>query len=126
METIGDYLRNWRGTKGFSQEQVAESLAVSQTTYNRWESGKRPVPYKYYATLAKMIEVKLSELVPTGVTAEVTDNLKTQEVLKLDIKDFLRVLEENNGLLKMRCDRLEQENIKLTEENRMLRGRLSS
>jgi transcriptional regulator with XRE-family HTH domain len=125
METIGDYLRNWRGTKGFSQEQVAERLGVSQTTYNRWESGKRLVPYKYYTAIAKIMEVKLSDLVPDNVTANIANELNTQEVLTLDVKDFLRVLEDNNGLLKLRCERLEEENIRLFEENSAFRTKLS-
>ncbi len=115
---IEDQLRTWRSAKNFTQEQVADILGVSQTTYNNWENGRRVVPLKYYVAIAKVIEIKLSELVPDGVTAEVKDSHNAQSGFKLEVKDFLRVLEDNNSLLKLRCERLEAENKELKERLR--------
>lgn len=126
MKAIEEYLRSWRVGKNFTQEDVAHKLAVSQTTYNNWENGKREIPFKHYAVIAKLMEVKLSEIVPDGVTATVTDNVSKQEVLTLDVKDFLRVSEENNGLLKLRCEQLKAEVDRLTDENNILRAKLNS
>jgi transcriptional regulator with XRE-family HTH domain len=122
MKTIEDQLRTWRSANNLTQERVADLLGVSQPTYNKWESGKSEVPFKYYATIAKVIEVKLSELVPDGVIAEVKDAQNAQSGFKLEVKDFLRVLEDNNGLLKLRCERLAAENKSLKEELRKCSG----
>lgn len=111
-----DYLRSWRSANGFTQDQAADSLSVSQSTYNKWESGKSAVPFKYYANISKLINVELSVLMPNGVTAEVRDKQNPQDSIRLDVKKFLQVLEENNGLLKLRCERLEKENISLRKE----------
>jgi transcriptional regulator with XRE-family HTH domain len=57
MKTIEDYLRNWRADNNFTQEQAADRLCVSQSTYNKWERGKSAVPSKHYAAIAKMLAV---------------------------------------------------------------------
>lgn len=125
MKTIVDYLRSWRSANGFTQDQVADSLSVSQSTYNKWESGKRAVPPRQYANIAKVIGMRLSVLVPDGVTAEVK-GLQKQSDFKLDVKDFLNLLEDNNGLLKLRCERLEAENKLLKAENQQLKITLAA
>ncbi len=126
MKTIEDYLRSWRSINGFTQDQVADSLSVSQSTYNKWESGKREIPLKQYAKIAKLIDMRLSDLVPDGVTAEVKGLQHMQSDFKLDVKDFLQVLEDNNGLLKLRCERLEFENKSLKAENQQLKIALAA
>jgi DNA-binding Lrp family transcriptional regulator len=69
-----------------------------------------------------VIAVNLSDLIPDSVTAEVKDAQNIQAGFKLEVKDFLRVLEENNGLLKLRCEQLEAENKSLKEELRKCSG----
>jgi transcriptional regulator with XRE-family HTH domain len=122
MKRVEGYLRTWRSANGFTQEQAADRLCVSQSTYHKWESGKSAIPFKYYATIAKVIAVKLSDLVLDSVIAEVSDAQSPQSGFKLEVKDFLRVLEENNGLLKLRCERLAEENKSLKEELRKCSG----
>ncbi len=39
--TIGDKLRNIRTEKGFSQNDIAKKLGISQPSYAQYESGKR-------------------------------------------------------------------------------------
>jgi hypothetical protein len=34
----------WRNSRGYSQQQMATGLQVSQKTYSRWETGERAVP----------------------------------------------------------------------------------
>ncbi len=40
MEHFGEQLCDARKAKGYTQEQLAEKLAVSRTNISRWESGK--------------------------------------------------------------------------------------
>lgn len=109
MKTMEDYLRNWRVRNNFTQEMAADRLAVSQSTYHKWESGKSVVPFKYYANVANIIDVPISEFISPGVTVIVEDKLRSQKPFQLDVKDLFRLLEENNGLLRQRCERLEKE-----------------
>ena len=40
MEQFGEKLSAARRAKGYTQEDLAEKLAVSRTNISRWESGK--------------------------------------------------------------------------------------
>lgn len=109
MQTVVEYLRNWRSGNGLTQEQAADKVGTSQSTYNKWESGRKQVPLKHYAEIARIIGLRLSDLTADTLKVEVRDEANPSESLQLNVKDFLRVLEENNGLLKVRCERLEEE-----------------
>ena len=39
LQKIGTFMKDLRKEKGFTQEQLAESLNVSRRTVSRWETG---------------------------------------------------------------------------------------
>lgn len=55
-------LRKHRLLAGLSQTQVAKSLKISQSTYQRWESGAQKIPDTKRKQLANLLEVRSSQL----------------------------------------------------------------
>lgn len=55
-------LKKHRLLAGKSQTQVAKSLKISQSTYQRWESGAQKIPDAKRKQLAKLLEVKPTQL----------------------------------------------------------------
>ena len=55
-------LRQHRERKGFSQEQMAEYLKISQSQYYRKENGISKIQEKEWDVLAKILEVDKNEL----------------------------------------------------------------
>lgn len=43
MEMLGEAIRKKRITKGYSQQYVADSINVSQSTFNRIENGRSEI-----------------------------------------------------------------------------------
>jgi transcriptional regulator with XRE-family HTH domain len=39
-----DLVRRWRERRGFTQQQAAEWYGVTERSWQRYESGERPVP----------------------------------------------------------------------------------
>lgn len=56
MESFGARLANARKAKGYTQEQLAELLAVSRTSISRWESDKAMPDYGTIQQLSQVLE----------------------------------------------------------------------
>ncbi len=61
--TIGKKLRELRKQKGFSQEQVADSLYISQSAYARIENGESHSWANHINQLCEVFEITPEELV---------------------------------------------------------------
>ena len=48
----GPELRQWRQRMGFSQQEVARALGITQVTVSRWERGVTPVEHPEMLGLA--------------------------------------------------------------------------
>jgi transcriptional regulator with XRE-family HTH domain len=59
---IGDKLRKLRIGKGYSQEYLAEVLAVSQKTYSNMENNKSSISIKTLKKIAEEYKIDLIEL----------------------------------------------------------------
>ena len=62
-EIIGDKLKKMRATKGWSQEQVAESLHLSQSAYARMEKGESNSWAAHLTAICELFEIQPEELV---------------------------------------------------------------
>ncbi|HMN07016.1 MAG TPA: helix-turn-helix transcriptional regulator [Flavobacteriales bacterium] len=62
---IGTKLRNAREFKNYSQEYMAESLGVSQSTYGRWEKGEVLPKLDMLEKAAGILELPLQALFNT-------------------------------------------------------------
>lgn len=55
-------IRDLREDKDLSQEEIAQMLNVSQTTYSRYETGKLDIPSQSLIILAKFYQVSVDYL----------------------------------------------------------------
>jgi len=62
---VGKKIRTLRKQKGLSQEQVADHLHISQSTYARIENGESHSWSSYIEPISKLFEIQPEELVKT-------------------------------------------------------------
>ncbi|MBK5261353.1 MAG: helix-turn-helix transcriptional regulator [Peptostreptococcaceae bacterium] len=62
QEKIGLFLSTVRKEKGFTQEQLAEKLGVSQRSVSRWETGKSMPDYSLLPIICEVVEINVAEL----------------------------------------------------------------
>ncbi|AIQ53432.1 helix-turn-helix domain-containing protein [Paenibacillus sp. FSL R7-0331] len=55
-------IRNLREDKDLTQQQIAELLHITQTTYSRYENGNLDVPSAVFITLANFHKVSIDYL----------------------------------------------------------------
>lgn len=56
--TVAEKIKKLRKTKGFSQEQMAEKLSISQSAYARLETGESNSWANYIVKLGEIFDVK--------------------------------------------------------------------
>ncbi len=61
-------LHDARKAKGITQKQMANRIAMEQTTYSRKERGKSPITDEEWARLAKTLEVQVEEIKEENTT----------------------------------------------------------
>ena len=54
---IGGKIKNLRGERGWSQEQLAEKVGVRQAAIAQWENNTEPVPDKHIIKIAELFGV---------------------------------------------------------------------
>ena len=84
QERIGEFLKQLRKEKDFTQEQLAEHFNVSGRTVSRWETGKNMPDTALLIELADFFDVEVKELLE-GKRESVDANMttETKETLKL-------------------------------------------
>ena len=55
-------LKHIRTNKGFTQKQMAQQMAMEQTTYSKKENGKSPISDKEYEKLSLLLESPIQDL----------------------------------------------------------------
>lgn len=68
--TIGQNIRAARKEAGFTQEQMAEKLKMSQLHFGRLERGERPASLEQIAQIAQSLHVSLASLLNGCVVEE--------------------------------------------------------
>jgi len=82
-KTIGQNIRSARRENGYTQEQIAEKLKMSQLHFGRLERGERPASLEQLAQVAQVLKLPLSTLLNGCVIGEdfaVTPDDSTQEL----------------------------------------------
>lgn len=59
---IGKYIQQKRKEKNITQEQLSESLGISNKTISKWECGKALPDYSLVESLCAILEISTSEL----------------------------------------------------------------
>lgn len=71
MRILYQHIRDLREDRDLTQQQLAELLSVSQTTYSRYESGTLDIPSSSLIVLAKFYKTSVDYLLG------LTNNKKT-------------------------------------------------
>lgn len=95
---IGSYIAKKRREKNLTQEQLAETLGVSNKTISKWENGKCMPDYSIIEQLCKELSVTLSELMDGEDAAEDSVRVYDDEQI-LDLLRRTQELERQKGIL---------------------------
>ena len=94
LQKIGTFMKDLRKEKGFTQEQLAESLNVSRRTVSRWETGMNMPDLDLLMELSDLYEVDLREMLNGERKSENKMNTEMQETV-LQVA-FTEPVEENS------------------------------
>ena len=84
LQKIGSFLKELRKEKGFTQEQLAESLNVSRRTVSRWETGSNMPDLDLLMEISDLYAVDLREMLNGERKSEEKMNKEMEEtVLKV-------------------------------------------
>jgi transcriptional regulator with XRE-family HTH domain len=93
-ERVAQRVRQARLARGWSQEQLAESLAVSVESVSRYECGKLALSLELLALVAGQLSVPIEVLIgdgPAGLSSEETSLVEGWR--RLDVRGKRAVLE---------------------------------
>lgn len=91
---MGLFIKDMRKEKGFTQEQLAETLGVSNRSISRWENGANMPDFDIVIHLAKFFNVSIEELLDGEKKEDIVNKEKEEAMLK--VSDY-----ENEVKLKM-------------------------
>ncbi|MCW3161577.1 helix-turn-helix domain-containing protein [Chryseobacterium oryctis] len=79
--TIGKRIRKYRENKGFSQEELAEKLHISRSTYQRIENGETNSWVNHIENICSSLEVSMDEILkPEEGSVQInSDNEQTND-----------------------------------------------
>lgn len=95
---IGSYIAKKRREKNLTQEQLAETLGISNKTISKWENGKCMPDYSIIQALCEALDVTLPELMDGEDAAEDSVRLYDDEQI-LDLLHRTQELERKNSIL---------------------------
>lgn len=81
LQKIGTFLKELRKEKGFTQEQLAETLNVSRRTVSRWETGNNMPDLDLLMEIADLYEVDLREMLNGERKSEDKMNKELEETV---------------------------------------------
>ena len=84
--TVGEKIRHMRKLKGFSQEEVAEKLSISQSAYARIENGESQSWASHIEQLSLIFEVKPKSFLAKHKNGTDPKKRKDKEIILDSIK----------------------------------------
>jgi len=89
---IGNKILELRKQANLSQENLSELLGVSRQTISKWETGETSPDLKQAASLSKIFNVSLDELVDNNIKEIVVEKISNTEALAGIIIKILKVI----------------------------------
>lgn len=78
---VGDKIRTLRKKKGYSQEQMARKLNVTQGAVSQWETGNTAPNSNQLGLIADLFGISVDELMERTTTQEPPDQKKLDNAL---------------------------------------------
>lgn len=120
MSTYGGHLRQLRDKQRLSQQEVADFLDISQSTYSLWEGDKSTPQVEYLPKLAEILKVDIMELLPKDTSVKIVNNTDNKDYsvngfeIKIDGSQLFKALLDSKDeiirLQKEEIQRLKGEN----------------
>lgn len=89
-----------RKNKGLTQKQVADKMAMEQTTYSKKERGLSPIREDEWMRFAKILEVNIEDIKEIRTQKEKKKNNELNSFTLKTLKKYVKKLEEENATLK--------------------------
>ena len=114
-----------RKKKGYTQEQMADFMHMSQSQYQRRERGEIKISNLEWEKIAKTLEIKLEDIKEDDEVQSVINNYdnssgsysSTNNTYYYNIPEFmLKSMEEYLSILKKENIELKEENLKLKQQ----------
>lgn len=74
MVTLGTKLTRLRKKKGYTQQEVADLLGISQPAYHKWETDLARPAIENLIKISEVYEIDLNELLEETPTFHITNN----------------------------------------------------
>jgi transcriptional regulator with XRE-family HTH domain len=100
--SVNEKIRLIRETKGFTQEQVAEKLGVSPSSYGDIERGENDPKLSKLEKIAEILGVRLSELVDSSEKGSLNINFNKGEKNTIYIGVSAIELEKQQLIIKLK------------------------
>tara|TARA_R110002049_G_scaffold273751_6_gene451592 strand:+ start:160 stop:546 length:387 start_codon:yes stop_codon:yes gene_type:complete len=106
-EAIGSQIRKVRVKKGITQEEIAEKLSLSQSSYSKLENGEIIIDIERLQEIATILDVPNSDFIPHSDKRDKTQlySVKGNKIEYFQV-DGRKLLKEKNERIKY----LEKEN----------------
>lgn len=125
--TIGKRIRTYREEKGFSQEELAEKLHISRSTYQRIENGETNSWINHIEKICTSLDVEMDDILKPeeGYTQINRNNEQTNDNNASGmIQNQTNHYHSSDKLIESLQDQialLKEENQRLKEENHLLK-----
>ncbi|WP_332452976.1 helix-turn-helix transcriptional regulator [Chryseobacterium aquaticum] len=125
--TIGKRIRTYREEKGFSQEELAEKLHISRSTYQRIENGETNSWINHIEKICTSLEVNLDDILKPeeGYVQVNRENTSNENSSNNMIQNQTNHYHSSDKLIESFQDQialLKEENQRLREENHLLKS----
>ncbi len=112
-------LINLRKNKGLTQKQVADKMAMEQTTYSKKEGGLSPISDEEWFRLAKILEVAVGEIKEIDNSSNSKNENSTFSDNSISIQ-YVNIPQNAFELILKYNAKLEEENTTLKEQLKTL------
>ena len=122
--TYGTKLRKIREKNKLSQQEIADQLQISQSTYSQWESDLTTFKVEYLPKLAEIFKIDVTELIVEGTVVKVMNNQehKNNEYsvvgfeINMDVRDLYHklllskdeIIQSKNEIIEIRKQEIEK------------------
>lgn len=104
-ELIGDKIRQYRESKGYSQEELADIIGISWRHFNYLEHGERKVNVALLITISNALDITADDLLVDYLTGSNTEFLAilndtntTERAILMDMLKHMKALLQEHGI----------------------------